>query len=413
MPEFSDLAIAGGGAAGLACAVAAGRLGLRAVVLEKGETCGRKLAITGGRKGNFSHVESPHEIAERFDCGAKVLTSLFRRFPYQRIVQFFAGLGIQSRVDSDGCVWPVRADAPAIRDALLKEAQKLGCRFAAGARVVRIRPGWSAMLADGTTAQARNLCLATGGASYPGTGSTGDGLGLAGELGLATTPWFPALASLKTREDLSRLAGIAQPRVKMELVIAGRQTYAAEGHFLFAHQYVSGSSVLNLCGHAARALALGQGVSLRVDWVPDLNREQVAEALTSGREQQARQKLLTFLVRFVSRRLAEVLIRKAGVPEDRRMCDLSRVEQESLARTLKMTEFGIVGTEPMERATVTGGGVSLDEVDLTTMQARRFPGLYFAGEVLDLWAETGGYNLHFAWASGIRVAETIAGRELA
>jgi predicted Rossmann fold flavoprotein len=408
MQEVADLAVVGGGAAGLACAVAAGRLGLKVTVLERTDQCGKKLTVTGGGKGNFTHADPPRAMARRFGCDIRLIVPLLRKFPYQRIIQFFAGLGIDARTDDEGCVWPKGTDAAGIRDALLREIAAHGGVVKTGCRVTGLEPGWQVRMADGSAAAASNVCLATGGASYSRTGSTGDGLALCRGLGLATVEWFPALASLRTGEDLSELAGVTQPRVEMTLLVAGDEPRTATGHFIFAHAHVSGSSVLNLCGYAARALAEHKPVMLRVNWVPDQGASDLAEEFATGRAEHPKKQLGTFLGSFVARRLAVRLCALAGVPADRILTDLSRAEQESIIRRLRATEFAITGTEPIERATVTGGGVSLDEVDLKTMEARRFPGLYFAGEVLDVWAETGGYNLHFAWATGIRAAESVA-----
>jgi predicted Rossmann fold flavoprotein len=408
MQDFADLAVVGGGAAGLACAVAAGRLGLKAVVLERTDRCGNKLTVTGGGKGNFTHAESPRAMAGRFDCDTRLIMPLLRKFPYQRIIQFFSGLGVEARNDDDGCVWPKGIDAAGLRDALLREIAVRGGAVKTGCRVTSIESGWQVHMAEGDTVAARNVCLATGGASYPRTGSSGDGLALCRGLGLKTVEWFPALASLRTRDDLSELAGVTQPKVEMTLLVAGDEPRTAIGHFIFAHAHVSGSSVLNLCGYAARALAERRQVVLRINWVPEKSESALADEFATARAGHPKKQLGTFLGSFVARRLAARLCALAGVPADRILTDLSRTEQDSIIRQLRMTEFAIVGTEPMERATVTGGGVRLDEVDLKTMAARRFPGLYFAGEVLDIWAETGGYNLHFAWATGIRAAESVA-----
>lgn len=407
-----DLVVVGGGAGGLACAVAAAKLGIRVEVLEKNDRCGRKLALTGGRKGNFTHEESPREMAARFDGPARLLMPLLRRFPYQRVVEFFRDIGIDARTDADGCVWPRRADAAGLRDALVNALVRSGGRVRTGAAVRALRPGWQATLADGSAVRADRVVLATGGASHPQTGSTGDGLALARELGLATTPWFAALASLRTEPDLRELAGITQPRVAMELTVDGVVARRAEGHFIFAHGFVSGSSVLNLCGFAARALREGRRAALRVDWVPDRRADELEQELDMARSGRARAQLASVAARYVSRRLAARLARDAGLDPATVMAQLRREQASRLVAALKATEWPIIGTEPMERATVTGGGISLDEVDLTTMAARRLTGLYCVGEVLDVWAETGGYNLHFAWATGIAAAEAIAGREL-
>ena len=406
----------GGGAAGLAGAAAAVRLGLSVLVLEKTCRCGAKLCLTGGRKGNFTHADPPRKMADRFDCPAAVILPLLRRFPYQRVTGFFHTLGIESRIDSEGCIWPARADAAGLRDALLDAIRKCGGEIRPGAAVRRVEPGWSIGV-EGSEVKAKNVLLATGGASYPHTGSTGDGIRLAAGLGLATTPWFVALASLRTRVDFSDLAGISQPRVGMAL-LAGPSlerlelTRAAEGHFIFAHEHVSGSSVLKLCGFAARALATGGKAVLRVDWAPGETAHKLTAAIAEARAKQNRAKVTTVMAAWVSRRLAVRLCQIAGVPSDRYMAALTKGEAEAVGRVLKATDLEITGTEPIERATVVGGGVKLDEIDLATMEAKRFPGLYFAGEVIDLWAETGGYNLHFAWASAIAAAEAIAGRDL-
>jgi hypothetical protein len=347
-------------------------------------------------------------MAERFDCDPRLIMPLLRKFPYQRIVEFFSDLGIEARTDADGCVWPKGIDAAGLRDALLREIGACGGHVMTGCRVMSIEPGWQVWMADESTVPAADVCLATGGASYPRTGSSGDGLALCRNLGLATVDWFPALASLRTRDDLSELAGVTQPKVEMTLLVAGAEPRTATGHFIFAHAHVSGSSVLNLCGHAARALAERKQVILRINWVPNRNESELADEFAAARLGHPKKQLGTYLGSLVARRLAVRLCALAGVPADRILTDLSRTEQESIIRQLRSTEFAIVGTEPMERATVTGGGASLDEVDLKTMAARRFPGLYFAGEVLDVWAETGGYNLHFAWATGIRAAESVA-----
>lgn len=408
MQEVADLAVVGGGAAGLACAVAAGRLGLKVTVLERTDRCGRKLTVTGGGKGNFTHAESPRTMAGRFDCDARLIMPLLRVFPHQRITQFFASLGIDARTDEEGCIWPIRTDAAGIRDVLLREIAARGGVVKTGCRVIGLEPGWQIRMEDGSIVAARNVCVATGGASYPRTGSTGDGLALCRDLGLKTIGWFPALASLRTKDDLSELAGVTQPKVEMTLLAEGDEPRTATGHFIFAHAHVSGSSVLNLCGHAARALAAQREVVLRINWVPDMSESKLLEEFATARAGHPKKQLGTFLGSFVARRLATRLCALAGVPSDRILTDLSRVEQEGIIRQLGSTDFAIVGTEPIERATVTGGGVSLDEVDLATMQARRFPGLYLAGELLDVWAETGGYNLHFAWATGITAAESVA-----
>ncbi|MEO0079332.1 MAG: aminoacetone oxidase family FAD-binding enzyme [candidate division WOR-3 bacterium] len=405
--DVIELVIIGGGAAGLACALTAARLGLRVLVLEKGPQCGRKLVLTGGKRCNFTHVATPREMAAKFSSPAG-LVPLLKRFPYQRIRAFFEEIGIGSWVDEDGCVWPKELDASGVRDRLVSALISAGVVIRTGAQVVGLEPGWRVLLTDGSRVRTHNVVVATGGASYPDTGSSGDGLVLAQGLGLETVPWFPALASLEPKLDLSSLAGITQSDVVMELLVPGDEVHRARGHFIFAHRFISGSSVLNLCGHAARALMLGKPVSLRIDFQPELTHEALITLLNRARLERPRAQVATVLSQLVARRLARLLCSLAGVDPCRIMANLTREEAKRVVHRLKAAELEIAGTEPLERATVTGGGVSLSEVDLTTMAARRFSGLYFSGEVLDVWAETGGYNLHFAFASGMAAAESVA-----
>ena len=409
-----DLLVVGGGASGLAAAVAGARLGLGVRVLERTDRCGHKLALTGGHKCNFTHAEGPRAMAARFDCDRSVLAPLLRRFPYQRITGFFEALGVKSRTDEQGCIWPAGPDGAGVRDRLLDGARRAGVEFLTRVRVRRVRPapgGWCAETDRGEW-PGRSLLLATGGASYPQTGSTGDGLGLCRELGLAVTDWFPALCSLRPARPVGHLAGNARPLVGMTLEVDGAAVRRAAGHFLFAHQYVTGSAILNLSGFAARALAEARRVALVVDWVPESDAGRLLRDIEERRSRGARRRLVNELAGRLSRRFAVDFVGRCGIPVERVMGELTRAERDRVVGELKATRFDIAGTEPLERATVTGGGVRLDEVDLGTGAAHRLPGLHVTGELLDTWAETGGYNLHFAWATGIAAAEAVAGKEL-
>lgn len=406
----TDLVVVGGGAAGLAAAWAASRLGLEVTVLERTERCGKKLAIAGGGRCNLGHASSPRELAARFDADAKLLVPLFRRFPFQRIEELFGLLGVKCRTDDDGCIWPQGMNGSEVRDALVRQAEAAGAVFRTGARVTgleRAAGGWQVRCA-GETFACRNVLLATGGASYPQTGSTGDGLGLCRQLGLECRDWFPALCSLEPDRPVEHLAGNNRPHVRMRLEVEGRPARETDGHFLFTHRYVSGSAVLNLSGHAARGLAEGRKVELVVDWVSERDEDALRQELAEP----GRKRLVNVLSPMLSRRFALDLMGRCAIPVERKTSELAGPEREAVVRELKAARFRIIGTEPLERATVAGGGLSLDEVDLATGRIRRFDGLYAAGELLDTWAETGGYNLHFCWATGFAVAEALAGKEL-
>jgi len=426
-----DLVVVGGGAAGLACALEGCRLGLKVLILEKTDRCGNKVALTGGKRCNFTHLEPPNLMAKRFDCPKDKILPLLRQFPAQEAIKFFRMLGIEPLIDEDGCVWVnrkvhgsaakterafqlesnpldrsrlerVQTGAGIVRDRLVEAVIRAGGEIRTKANVNEILPGWDIVLKSGETINTRSVVIATGGASYPQTGSLGDGNRLVNSLGVKTTPFFPALAALEPKEKVEDFAGISQPSVEVKVDIPN--VAPRPGNFIFAHKYISGSAIMNISGFAARALMQTDKVGLTVDWVPDRSFQELKTYFDRLRQERPLIQAKTALTGFVARKIAMFICARADVAPDSRLTNLSKVAVQRLIEQLKGTRFEIVGTEPIERATVTGGGVSLDEVDMRTMAVVRFPGLFVVGEALDLWAESGGYNLHFAWASGVTAA---------
>lgn len=408
MQSVIDLAVVGGGAAGLACALKGGQLGLKVILLEKTEQCGKKLALTGGKRCNFTHLEPPELIVKRFDGPREKLLPLLRRLPPPAVIAFFREVGIEPRVDSAGCIWPKWMTAGELRDGLVQAVLLSGVEIKLSSAVQEIKPGWLIVLKTGATIEAKNVVVATGGASYPQTGSTGDGNGLVQPLGISTTPFFPALAALKPKLNLKHLAGVTQPLVEVRVNLPN--VFPKRGSFLFAHEFLSGSAVMNISGFVARALMQGLQVEIEVDWVPEKKREELKLYFLRLRTERPLLQVKSALGIFVARRVAAFICSGADVAAERRLSELKKTELNRLIEWLKGTSFEIVGTEPIGRATVTGGGVNLNEIDLKTMAAVRFPGLFIVGEALDVWAETGGYNLHFAWVSGIVAAQAVAQR---
>jgi predicted flavoprotein YhiN len=460
-----DLVVAGGGAAGLAAALTAARHGRKVLVVERTDQCGKKLAITGGKKGNFTHADAPEIMARQFNTRPSVLLKLMRRFPCPRIITFFETLGIKHLVDADGCIWPCPKSAPRLRDELVSGIQKAGGSIATHAHVTALEPTgllWQVQTENresgignreesgignresgidprfkirDSTFRARAVLVSTGGKSYPATGSSGDGYLLAERLGHQVRPLYSALASLVTEGKFRDLSGITvgKTRVTMRIGESGignlesgienqsevrgsrfeiRRSYdraesefAETAPFLFAGASITGRAVINLCGFAGKALLEGRPVTAVVDWLPDRNDEDIRAELADQRLRHGRMQINNFITVRSAGRLADLLCDEAQVPRTRRLAEMSRDETSRIIRVLKATEMNIVDTEPLARATVTGGGVALDEIDLETFESRLHPGLYFAGEILDVWGRSGGYNLHFAWASGIAVGE--------
>ena len=384
------------------------------VLCERADRCGRKLAVSGRSRANLSHACTPQEMAERFDADSAALLPLLSRFPHQRVVRFFESVGVGCRTDAQGRVWPRGMGAPAVSDALVRAAVAGGVDVRNGAILTGLEPtggGWRVRTTAGELT-AENVCLATGGASQPGAEATDNVPALCRELGLATVDWFPALCSLAVDDGNEPLAGVAMPDVGLALSVDDEERRSTRGQLMFSRRFVTGSGVLNLSGYAARALAQGGEPVLRVDWLPSLVAERVMAELAEAVRLRKRARVGNWLVRWLSRRLSAWLLARAGVPLETTIAGLSADQQAVLVGQLKSTSFMVVGSESIERATVSGGGVSLDEISIDTCEAHRLAGLHITGELLDTWAETGGYNLHFAWATGIAAAEHVAGREL-
>jgi predicted Rossmann fold flavoprotein len=256
------------------------------------------------------------------------------------------------------------------------------------------------------------VLIATGGKSYPATGSSGDGYELATRLGIRVEPVYSALASLVTQGEFAELSGITvgKTRVSLRIEDSGERSGPPPSEtapFLFAGKSITGRAIINLCGFAGKALLVGGKVAAIVDWLPDQTEPELLAEVADQRMRHGKMHVSNFIAAKSAKRLALLLCSRAGVPEERRLAELSKDETKRLLDILKRTEIEVVSTEPLARATVTGGGVALDEISLYTFESRKHKRLYFAGEVLDVWGRSGGYNLHFAWASGIAVGEAV------
>ncbi|MGQ9679103.1 MAG: aminoacetone oxidase family FAD-binding enzyme, partial [bacterium] len=333
MQSVIDLAVIGGGAAGLACALKGSQLGLKVILLEKTERCGKKIALTGGEKCNFTHLEPPGLMVKRFDGPREKLLPLLRRFPHQVVITFFRKVGIEPRVDSAGCVWPKAMTASELRDRLVQAVLSSGVEIKLNSGVQEIKPGWLIVLKTGATIEAKNVVVATGGASYPQTGSTGDGNRLVQPLRISTTPFFPALAALKPKLNLEHLAGVTHPLVEVRVNLPN--VYPRRGSFLFAHEFISGSAVMNISGFVARALMQGLPVEIKIDWVPGEKREELNLSFLRLRTDRPLLQAKTALGKFVARRVAAFICFGADVAPERRLSELKKTELNRLIEWLK------------------------------------------------------------------------------
>jgi predicted Rossmann fold flavoprotein len=413
-----DLVVIGGGPAGMMAAGQAAGVGTRTLLLEKMDRPGRKLRITGKGRCNLTNVEELEQFLRHFQPDGRFLKHAFHRFFSDELLDFFHELGVATVLERGGRVFPASGEAGQVVDVLTGWLQHRGVVVSPGLAVRAIIPSREGWIVRAVRQQRRGhrpgnaqarpgeyhtraVILAAGGSSYPGTGSTGDGYKLAASLGHDITPLRPALIPLDTAGDAaSRLEGLSLRNVNLNLIVDGRNEAQAFGEMLFTHFGVSGPIVLTLSLQAVDALRRGADVELSIDLKPALDHQTLKARLLRDIDAHGKRQYRTLLADLLPRSLIPVCIEQTGLPPDKPAHQITSDERKRLRLWLKDFRLSVTGYRPLAQAIVTAGGVSTREVDPRTMQSRLHPGLFFAGEVLDINADTGGYNLQAAFSTG-------------
>lgn len=417
---MSDLYIIGAGPAGLMAAIHAATNHAPATILEANPTAGRKLLITGGGRCNFTHVGGPEEIARAFGGPAIVkgtikperfLRHCLYEFSPNDVREFFRSRGLADVVEPDGCVFPSGNQAAEVRDILVAEAVKLGARIQYQARASAITAfdkGFTIHLED-RQIRACRVILATGGLSWPQTGSTGDGFRFARELGHTVVHPKAALVPLVTQETwVKELAGVSLANVKIRTKL-DKHAFAVAGNMLFTQRGIGGPAAQDLSRFLADAIFENRrGIAIEIDILAAMDEPQTDQHLQQRLQAQPKKTVANILSEFLPRQLSQTLCLLAGCKRDIQAGQLTSDKRKLLVRMLKRLPLTVTGSEPIAKATVTRGGVSRDEIDPRTMESKIRPGLFFAGEVIDLDGPCGGYNLQMCWSTG-----ALAGREAA
>lgn len=398
------LIVIGGGPAGLMAAGRAAGAGAQVVLLEKMARPGRKLRLAGGGRGNLTHTAPLEDFLSEFGPQGPFLRTALAGFFAPQLRAFLAEIGVPTVVEPSGQVYPAGNRAADVVEALVRWVERQGVALRTRARVEQLLIEEGRLVgvqAAGQRYPAAAVVLAAGGASYPATGSTGDGYRLAEAAGHTVVPTRPALVPLETAGDLAlRLQGLALRGVAVRLYAGGKKRAARTGDVLLTHFGLSGPAVLSLSRAAVDALRAGQEVVLALDLFPDLDGRALDERLRRELEAHGRQQASTLLAGLLPRRLAPSALAQAGVAPETRASQVSAAARRRLGAWLQDWRFEVTGHRPWSEAQVTAGGVDLREVDPRTMASRRVRGLYFAGEVLDLDAGTGGYNLQASFSTG-------------
>jgi hypothetical protein len=396
--------VVGGGAAGLLAAGQAAIAGAATTLIEKKKQTGRKLAITGKGRCNLTNSAPLEQFMEAFGPNGRFLRQPFMQFFNTDLVAFIEELGVKIELERGGRFFPVENRAEDIAQALENWATESGVKIRTGTviddlvvkdeRVVGIRVGRKQIDADA-------VIIATGGRSYPGTGSTGDGYRLAEKVGHTLIPTRPALVPIETARDTAKnLQGLSLKNVILKMIVDGKDSDQALGEMLFTHFGLSGPIVLLQSGQIVDALRLRKEVVLALDLKPALSEKKLEARLLREFTANGNRRLQNILKELLPAKLIPVCLSLLELPADVKGNQVTTAERRRLRHWLKDFRFEVTGHRPIAEAIITAGGVSLKEIDPRSMESRLIGGLYFAGEVLDIDGPTGGYNLQAAFSTG-------------
>ncbi len=397
--------VVGAGPAGFMAAAKAAEYGASVLLLEKMKQPGRKMLITGKGRCNITNAAPIAEIVKNIPGNGSFLYSALHAFDNEDVRGFFRELGIETKVERGGRVFPVSDRAADAVEALIAYLHELGVKIETEAHVAKIlTEGGRAVgvvLASGAKLTADAVVLAVGGASYPGTGSTGDGYEMARRLGHTVGAILPSLVPLVTEDDWVKDAqGLSLRNVRVTLLADDKKIGEDFGEMMFTHFGVTGPIVLSLSRAAARALAAGKFVELALDLKPALSPEILAARVQRDFEKYRNKALKNAMRDLLPGKLIEPVLDAAYLPPEKPVHDLRREERLRLSETIKHLVLTVTKTRPLAEAIVTAGGVSTKEIHPKTMESKLVPGLYFAGEVVDVDGFTGGYNLQAAFSMG-------------
>ena len=398
--------IIGGGAAGLMAACAAAeKYGGRAVtVIEKNRRPGRKLMITGKGRCNVTNNCDRDTLISNVPANGRFLFSAFSDFGTADTMEFFEKRGVPLKTERGNRVFPVSDKASDIVDALVNAVRKSGVKILTAEAEEILTENFSVTgvrTRDGEILEADSVILATGGMSYPVTGSTGDGYEMAGRLGHTVTPLKASLVPLNVKQGFcSRLSGLSLKNVTLTVYESGRKkpVFSELGEMLFTHFGISGPLVLSASAHM-RKMGSAEYVAY-IDLKPALDEQKLDSRILRDFEEEKNRNFGNSLDKLLPKSIIPVIISLSGIAPDTKVNQISREQRARLCGVLKALRFDITGFRPIEEAIITGGGISVKEINPSTMESKLVSGLFFAGEIIDADAYTGGFNLQIAFSTG-------------
>ena len=408
-----DVLVIGGGAAGMMAALQAAYAGASVILLEKNEKLGKKIYITGKGRCNVTNVADIDDFFRQVPRNAKFLNAACRQFTHEDVTATLEMLGTPTKVERGGRVFPESDKASDVTKALHHGMKDAGVQVELNCEVSHVRKEGSLFAVEftqGGTLYAKTVIVATGGLSYPSTGSTGDGFRFAKENGHSVTPLKGSLVGLTIDEKWPKLLqGLSLKNVRVRAKAGKKAIYDELGEMLFTHFGVSGPLIIELSSHMPDDFA---SVSVTLDMKPALTDEQLDLRLQREFAENARKQLSSVLLTLMPSRMGPVFAELCGMASDTPVGQITREQRQTIGRMLKALPLNVTGTRPIEEAIVTRGGVEVKEILPGTMMSRKQEGLYFAGEVLDVDAHTGGFNLQIAFSTGALAGKSAAAQAM-
>jgi predicted Rossmann fold flavoprotein len=407
-----DIAVVGGGAAGTMAAIRASQFNKNIILIEKNAAIGMKILMTGKGRCNITNTASIDTFVERFGKQGNFLRTAFYRFSNQDLVDFFESRGLKLKDERQGRVFPITDKARSITELLQKclEKAKINSLYNSTLLGIKRKDGlFELNLNGGKMIYSKKVIVATGGLSYTETGSTGDGFRIAKHAGHTITPLRAALVPLRTKEAwVKELQGISLENICITFLTDGKKIISGVGELMFAHFGVSGPLVLDLSGKVVDLLLERKEVKLLIDLKPGLDMAMLEKRLLNDFAKKGSAQLSSVMEGLLPKRMVPTLIRLSKLESTKKASQVTQNQRRVIAHMLKALPLTIAGALSVKSAMVTNGGISTKEINPRTMESKLLPGLYFAGEIIDGAAPSGGYNLQQAFSTGFLAGEEAA-----
>ncbi len=400
---MSNVAVVGGGAAGMIAAIAAAENGHKVTLYEHNEKLGKKLFITGKGRCNVTNASDIDEIFNNIVTNSKFLYSSIYTFTNDMVMDFFEKDGLKLKVERGNRVFPASDHSSDVIKVLEKRLKKSGVTVKLNTNVERLLwddSGIKGIVAENKDIMADAVIMATGGLSYKSTGSDGSGFKMVTGAGHSTSEFSPALVPITIEEDYPKeMQGVSLKNIEVEILNGKKKIYSAFGEMLFTHFGVTGPVILSASSKIIKHLKNGN-LTLKIDLKPALTEEQLDTRILRDFKENINRDFKNSLDGLLPKKMIEPIIRYSGIPFDKKVNAITREERRNLVKAFKEFTMTINGIRGYDEAIITHGGVTVKEINPATMESKLIKGLYFAGEMIDVDALTGGYNLQIAWSTG-------------